>query len=306
MHTSQKRVPDTVYHYCSVNSFFSIISSKSFRLCDIQKSNDSKELIYIFESFHSYLQTLLKKERNKNTINNLQTIKDFLESYDTSFINMFHSICFSQNGDDLYQWRGYADDATGISIGIKTDFLKNFSVNSVIKFQKVSYNVGDLILSNEALKQYFKGELSISNLNMSRVLNHIFDILYDNMCFVKNSYFESEHEYRLSINSFIKNNVEFLIEKSSSDKTTKSELNNLLSMGWKDINMDISEIKFMPKNNKLVSYRDVTFHKPYIFLNKIFLGPKCPLTREDVYLFLISNDIEIDFNNIVMSEGSYR
>ena len=42
-----KEIPKTIYHYCSLETFNSIITNKTLRLSDITKSNDSKELIYI-------------------------------------------------------------------------------------------------------------------------------------------------------------------------------------------------------------------------------------------------------------------
>jgi hypothetical protein len=35
--------------------------------------------------------------------------------------------CLSEDGDLLSQWRGYADDATGVSIGFSKDYLKQFA-----------------------------------------------------------------------------------------------------------------------------------------------------------------------------------
>ncbi|GMQ62471.1 hypothetical protein [Vallitalea maricola] len=34
---------DTVYHYCSVDTFFSIIQNKTIRLSDLNKTNDYME-----------------------------------------------------------------------------------------------------------------------------------------------------------------------------------------------------------------------------------------------------------------------
>ena len=34
---------DTIYHYCSIDTFFSIIQNKTLRLSDLNKTNDSME-----------------------------------------------------------------------------------------------------------------------------------------------------------------------------------------------------------------------------------------------------------------------
>ena len=36
-------LPDVVYHYCSVDTFFQIITNHTLRLSDIEKSNDFME-----------------------------------------------------------------------------------------------------------------------------------------------------------------------------------------------------------------------------------------------------------------------
>lgn len=36
-----------VYHYCSVNTFYAIISNRTIRLSDVSKSNDLLEILWI-------------------------------------------------------------------------------------------------------------------------------------------------------------------------------------------------------------------------------------------------------------------
>jgi hypothetical protein len=55
--------------------------------------------------------------------------------------------CLSEEGDLLSQWRGYADDATGASIGFSKDYLEQFSnagkgqEESKFSLQKVEYDL---------------------------------------------------------------------------------------------------------------------------------------------------------------------
>ncbi len=309
MNTPQENIPDTVYHYCSVDTFHSIITNKSLRLCDIQKSNDSKELIEIYENIIAYLNLQYGKANSTVTKIQLASIQDILSSDSNDTKNIYHSICFSEFGDDLNQWRGYADDAKGVSIGINT---KMFPIDSYLLFNRIMYNFDEIVFMDPIFQKCLKEDALDSGDNVCDFISHIIDTIYDNICFVKNKYFKSENEYRLSINSDLCSNLKFFQEKINSHTYgyDSNDLYYYLSHPLDDDNYNISNINFMSKNNKLISYRDVTFkkpdNKPYNFINKIYLGPKCALTREDVYLFLISNDIDIDFDNIVMSEGSYR
>ena len=62
-----------VYHYCNLNTFYSIISNKTLRLSDITKSNDQLEITWansiirkVFSNSYNVLkdeiQNKLKKE----------------------------------------------------------------------------------------------------------------------------------------------------------------------------------------------------------------------------------------------------
>lgn len=52
--------------------------------------------------------------------------------------------CMSEDGDTLSQWRGYADDGRGVSIGFSTEFLTAITrINRLVQLQKVIYNLAD-------------------------------------------------------------------------------------------------------------------------------------------------------------------
>lgn len=43
----QKEKANSIYHYCSLDTFLKIVQNKSTRLSDIEKSNDYAERIYM-------------------------------------------------------------------------------------------------------------------------------------------------------------------------------------------------------------------------------------------------------------------
>ena len=102
-----------VYHYCSIETFLSIIQNSVLRLTDIEKSNDYSERVY--------METLILKQFQKKINNNLNgyLLDNFIVKYYQSLYtssNLYAS-CFSEDGDLLSQWRAYADNGTGVSIG---------------------------------------------------------------------------------------------------------------------------------------------------------------------------------------------
>lgn len=113
---------DTLYHYCSSDSFEKIISSKSIRLCSLLLSNDYKEGNAVIELIEVLLNS---KEYSDEDRKNISEWLSFFKSH-------FHGIgfCLSENGDLLSQWRGYANDGAGFSIGFSKNVLQKISNSS--------------------------------------------------------------------------------------------------------------------------------------------------------------------------------
>lgn len=148
---------DTLFHYCSNSTFHSIISSGTIRLSSMTMSNDYMEGELIGEA----LIELCKKEKVSD-----EFTKDLLQNYDF-FKQMFSGMafCLSENGDLLSQWRGYAGDGTGFSIGFSTEHLWNMMIATVkptpsgfnspaaFTFQKVHYSKNEHI---EFVRPFFE------------------------------------------------------------------------------------------------------------------------------------------------------
>jgi len=104
-----------LYHYCSTATFHSIITSRSIWLSSLNQSNDKNEGRMISEA----VSRLAEKDNLSTEITeNLLTAVANLESLFTGF-----GFCLSQDGDLLSQWRGYAEDGKGVSIGFNRAYL---------------------------------------------------------------------------------------------------------------------------------------------------------------------------------------
>ena len=89
-----------LYHYCSVETFFQIIKNQTLRLTNIQYMNDSEELHYGMD--------LLGEAEDKYKL---------IDKRSRDYVNIY-AMCFSEMGDLLSQWRGYGDNAEGLSISL--------------------------------------------------------------------------------------------------------------------------------------------------------------------------------------------
>ena len=109
-----------LFHYCTNETFVSIITNKSIRLSALSLSNDSMEGKLSIEllceiarkdGFHEY-----QIPRLRSLVNIAERAVDGL------------GLCLSENGDLLSQWRAYSNDGAGVSIGFSRDHFEETSV----------------------------------------------------------------------------------------------------------------------------------------------------------------------------------
>lgn len=140
-----------IYHYCSNEKMANIIKTKTLRMSDISKSNDFEEMLilypYIFNEiekeyeksqFEFAYSGATKSNAIRSLLDEIHRIiqKDIDRGELTSFV-----LCFSEKGDALSQWRGYADDGKGAALGFSIDEIKKYQKKhrNNLHFDKVKY-----------------------------------------------------------------------------------------------------------------------------------------------------------------------
>jgi len=108
--------PDILYHYCSATTLFAIIKNQSLRATSLAYLNDQREVVHGQEALVAWCDSALKTEQRALSIKALTEMKEVAQAYDIR--NLF-GICFSQAGDKLSQWRGYANQGRGYAIGFR-------------------------------------------------------------------------------------------------------------------------------------------------------------------------------------------
>ena len=105
-----------LYHYCSNNAFHSIIENRRIWLSAVSLSSDSME--------GKLVARILEGMAEADGLN--QAVTQRLLRMVSELEQLFDGLgfCLSKEGDLLSQWRGYADDATGVSIGFSKDYLE--------------------------------------------------------------------------------------------------------------------------------------------------------------------------------------
>lgn len=209
-----------LYHYCSNNAFHSIIENRRIWLSSLSLSNDSMEGKLVAEILAHIAKAdgldQAATHRLQESVSGLEQVIDGL------------GFCLSEDGDLLSQWRGYAGDATGVSIGFSKDYLEQFAEASIgqeksgFTLQRVEYEPekqerlikptyieikklidegafkfpGRRILldtrsDDEVERDAIKIKKAFSNLSM-RVL-----LLFEKLFLLKTNAFREEREWRL-------------------------------------------------------------------------------------------------------------
>lgn len=106
---------DLLFHYCSSETFASIINTKTIWLSSLKFSNDSSEGKLVSAAIMRMAGRDELDELSKaRLLDELSVIEEMCDGL---------GFCLSNEGDLLSQWRGYGDDAHGLSIGFNQGFL---------------------------------------------------------------------------------------------------------------------------------------------------------------------------------------
>jgi hypothetical protein len=107
---------DVLYHYCPTDAFVSIVASHSIWLSSLSLANDTMEG-KIVSNVISRLA-----ERDKLDLVFIEHLQKMVGVFEQIYDGL--GFCLSEDGDFLGQWRGYASDATGVSIGFSRHYIE--------------------------------------------------------------------------------------------------------------------------------------------------------------------------------------
>lgn len=297
-----------VFHYCSVETFFSIITNKTLRMSDVVKSNDNLEAMWIkrvllnmvkeetllYEDFKEEIKREVCEELYKEKLQ--EKIDCFFDRKELK--SKFFAICFSgsESEDMLSQWRGYGDDGKGVAIGFDKAILertqRKFVLNEdglQIKFKKVEY---DEEAQKESIRVFWKDQIKTANSEVKKIevdfefwLIKCFYHLYLEAIFMKSPFFKEEKESRIVYEIGSVNNV--------------GKCNELVNK------MKIKESQITIKGGNIVEFYDLDISELRKgFIKKIILGPKCKVEQDDIAMLL--DRCGYQNVDVVWSKGSYR
>jgi hypothetical protein len=157
----------TIYHYCDVNAFLSIMQGKKLRLCSTSKMNDANEGSLVGRAILGVMEKSIKTNDFKLLKATISMAKD--ETY---------ACCFSSDEDSVVQWMNYADQGKGFAIGFDADKL--VTENDCARLQSAadyfglaSDNLPNNMVNLGPVVYYDAGAERAINASLSRALNNI-------------------------------------------------------------------------------------------------------------------------------------
>jgi hypothetical protein len=284
---------ETIYHYCGIQPFLSILEAKTLWLSDLFQTNDAREGGEIIDVVCDFFT----EQKISDAVIN-QWKNDFKNFHDYSQAFGFF---MSENGDLLSQWRGYAQDGIGFAVGFNKNKLQGLvkSSNSkaegavILQLEKVEYErsnqkaqIQDIaqhipeLIENGALRHLRGGALlsiepdeeekkkrekAWKQLNMmNMVLGHFKRYSFKHIAF------NEEIEWRLFASVLM--------------SRKKGDINEISSEGFRQISNDLG---FYHRSNSIVPYLKFRFDDVKL-VTEVIIGPKNNTPENVVEMFLHS------------------
>ena len=324
---NKDELPETLYHYCSLDTFYNIVKNKSIWLSDLSKTNDSQELIW--------LKGIVKKKLLPEAEKNIKKEESSWDEWKVTQALLEHSdfklscwgFCLSKKKDNLGQWRGYADDGAGIAIGFKYNELRklipstkisNFESNEESKSEEskrkpdLAFNVVFYKTEENLFKEVSeKADKKIKNnpkvcAGITKLVNELKE--------EGRPYVEIGSDSAKVLVTALIAITEFPFYKSTAFEE-EEEWRIVFSMPRERVQMRIEECYDWPSplsfkefgfNNAFISHFDIGIENFKDVIQSITIGPKSKLTEADIELILRCYDVYNESIKIEKSAASYR
>ncbi len=193
---------DLVFHYTNLTTLIGIVENQCLWATDLYFLNDRNEYKHGMNIIENVMESI-KTEENKHILHAVSVvIKEISE------VNRY-VICFSKEGDSLSQWRAYANNGSGISIGfnrkkLESALLGTNSFNCIIYDKEKQKSAVKLIIS-EATKFFLpkKNEFNWSDFIylyfVGYSISNLLDFIIANY---KDPAFKEEKEYRVECRQY--------------------------------------------------------------------------------------------------------
>lgn len=272
--------PNTLYHYCSTETFFNIIKHKSFRMSSLVMSNDSMEGRWAVEVINNACTKIFQGQLHFVINDEISHIPEVLSSV---------GLCLSEEGDLLSQWRGYASNGAGICIGIGRKALLELTKNKI-------NNGEETFLQKVIYRQNEQQKLIIEEINRHNDILNDRDInlitgyrlgFVDNNC-PKEKLKQLKYKEKRFLAALTALSPYFFAFKSPAFAEEKEwrVMRGVINHGYKGYD-------FHPSERKIVPFDTLEFKENSSgFINEVVLGPRHETPKEVIAAFLEENGLK--------------
>lgn len=302
-----------IYHYCSLEALYSIVSSRSFWLTSLESTNDKKELKLGQKILNDLLQEMIYKERNTD-------MKKFLEKvlnaptdleyrkyrYQTSY--HYYGASFVEQPDSLTHWERYGNDGYGVSIAFNVWMIQHYFecqglpdiCTTWFWHDKIIYNTD---LQKEYLKKYiFSMIYGFSERGDMYNTPNLFNTIY--YCALakakpmfKHSGFSDENEYRIL---FEEGQAEAWSDYASKIAPTTDSHELFVNItkhvkdAIKELNLQQIDKLHCIIGKSIRSYYSMNLNRIWgdALIPEIIIGPRCYQNKKELVSFLKANGLD--------------
>ena len=272
-----------IYHYTTVDTFLKILDSKAIWASDLSKMNDPQEFTIGIELIKKFYQ---------------EKFPDLLHWFENDrFVGLDNEqlllgCSFSENPDDLSQWRAYGDDGKGVVIGIDRRILSASNTLTIPAFYKEDERTASFVHFHKVIYDEQEFENSVKEL-----LDNIGDFINDTVesfklsiglsrlaCSFKSDFYKTEREIRAILEHSKRSDI-YLDESLKKHKLF-------------DVKFRLSQFGLVPYCKVNLSNADASS------IQTVKLGPKCNISKKDLEFMLLATgnkDILVS-----TSAGQYR
>lgn len=259
----------TLFHYCSLETFLSVIQYKSIRLSDINTMNDYGELHWAYDRFIEAVNYVRADYDDKYF--------DFLDA--TISQTQLHTLpllsCFSTDGDVLSQWRAYSDDGMGVAVGFDSKTMENLAV----RCGPVTYDpVAQVGFFRDLIAAAFPAWKLANDKKDRRLLSEYLAMQTFDMCLMKNPAFAEEKEVRIARVVTVKHDGDgWHLDDPGGNGTDK-------------VSRKKQPIKYRAKKGGLVAHIDLPISGMGAqFIREVVVGPRSSNRGTEVSMALNAN-----------------
>ena len=264
-----------IFHYCSLETFYSIIESNCFWLSHPKFMNDISEYKYSIRTTKKclcqYNQKIPANDASKQLLSQIESSIDEYESGfkgfdEDKYEKLYFFTCFTSDGDNLPMWIIYRGKNIGLSIEL--DFFdKDYFVSSNQKESKEhSPFLGSPVIfaDIEYKEDKIRETISIFLDHIRNYYNSQQTMFYNNQKLIDKIVSEEIAKYLINISSYLKNS------NFSYEKETRLLL---ITYEQKDVKFRVRDKFIVPYIEFPLDNNKQKFNKPIIPIKSITISP---------------------------------